>query len=128
MTAAVVSIEVSLSENGIQLNSFQVKLLANASTEWILSRSISIIYMLIKFLYYFKGGISTIVQDCIGKIMTLGELKQTLTRSGINLFPDEDAFCYCEGKFNLEACPRACPRASPRTCLSNIFSNEPQII
>lgn len=110
-----------MSENGIQLNSFQVKLLANASslTEWILSRSISIIYMLIKFLYYFKGGLSTIVQDCIGKIMTLGELKQTLTRSGINLFPDEDAFCYCEGKFILEACPRA----SPRTCLSFVQMN-----
>lgn len=33
--------------------------------------------------------------------MSFQELKRLLYKSGINLFPDKDAFCYCEGSFSF---------------------------
>lgn len=38
-----------------------------------------------------------IVQDKVGSTMTLQELRAILTSAAINLFPEDDAFCYSEG-------------------------------
>lgn len=66
LTAAIVSIELTVTAEGITLNSFQ-------------------------------GGVSSMVQNCVGIPMAFGDLCRILKRAGINLFPDDDAFCYCEG-------------------------------
>lgn len=67
LTAAIVSIELTATVEGVTLNSFQ-------------------------------GGVSSIVQNSIGIPMAFSEIVRILKRAGINLFPDGDAFCYCEGK------------------------------
>lgn len=41
---------------------------------------------------------TSIVQEEVGKKMTLLQLKNTLAKAAINLFPGDDAFCYTEGK------------------------------
>lgn len=46
-----------------------------------------------------KGGNSSIVQNAIGDNMTFDKFKDILMQAGINLFPDDDAFCYCEGMY-----------------------------
>lgn len=46
-----------------------------------------------------KGGTSSIVQEAVGQTMTLREFRNVLTRAAINLFPDQDAFCYTEGLY-----------------------------
>lgn len=52
------------------------------------------------FLYIFdKGGTAPPIQDAIGSTMSFDELKELLYKSGINLFPDKDAFCYCESNY-----------------------------
>lgn len=53
-------------------------------------------HILTEHLYFSKGGISSNVQNAIGESMTFERLKHILMQSGINLFPDDDAFCYCE--------------------------------
>lgn len=84
LTAAVISIDITITQKGIILNSFQ-------------------------------GGTSSLLQDTSDKIMSFDELKHLLFRAGVNLFPDEDAFCYCDGectnsmklfelKFNILTC------------------------
>lgn len=70
LTAAVISIEITITEKGIILNSFQ-------------------------------GGTSSLLQETSDKIMSFVELKHLLFRAGVNLFPDEDAFCYCDGKYRI---------------------------
>ncbi|XP_031626289.1 protein CASC1-like, partial [Contarinia nasturtii] len=65
LTASVVSIDITITETGLILNSFQ-------------------------------GGTAPPIQDAIGSTMSFQELKELLYKSGINLFPDKDAFCYCE--------------------------------
>ncbi|KAJ6632758.1 Dynein axonemal intermediate chain 7 like [Pseudolycoriella hygida] len=45
----------------------------------------------------FQGGTSTIIQDVIGKAMSFDDLKNIFTSAGVNLFPENDAFCYAEG-------------------------------
>lgn len=67
LTAAIVSIELTATVEGVTLSSFQ-------------------------------GGVSSIVQNSIGITMAFGEIVRILKRAGINLFPEDDAFCYCEGK------------------------------
>lgn len=42
---------------------------------------------------------SNIVQDILGLTLSFSQLKETLFRAAINLFPEEDAFCYTEGIF-----------------------------
>lgn len=46
-----------------------------------------------------KGGTSTIIQDVIGNNMSFDDLKDIFTSAGVNLFPEDDAFCYVEGWF-----------------------------
>lgn len=46
----------------------------------------------------FQGGISSMVQNCVGITMAFGELCRILKQAGINVFPEDDAFCYCESK------------------------------
>lgn len=48
---------------------------------------------------FFQGGISTIIQDVIGKTMSFQDLINIFTSAGVNLFPEDDAFCYAEGSF-----------------------------
>lgn len=45
---------------------------------------------------FLKGGTTPQIQDAIGTTMSFQELKRLLFKSGINLFPDKDVFCYCE--------------------------------
>lgn len=45
----------------------------------------------------FQGGSTQGITDMIGKTLSLGELKATLILSAVDIFPDEDAFCYTEG-------------------------------
>lgn len=45
----------------------------------------------------YQGGQTAIVQNLIGLTLTLEQLKDGLARAAINMFPDEDAFCYTEG-------------------------------
>lgn len=40
---------------------------------------------------------STIIQDVIGNTMSFDDLKNLFTSAGVNLFPEDDAFCYAEG-------------------------------
>lgn len=42
----------------------------------------------------YQGGLSTIVQDMVGQTLSLCQLKDGLARAAINMFPEEDAFCY----------------------------------
>lgn len=70
LTAAVISIELTITDKGIILNSFQ-------------------------------GGTSSLLQDTSDKVMSFVELKHLLCRAGVNLFPDEDAFCYCDGNCTI---------------------------
>lgn len=65
LTAAVVSVDVALTGEGVVLNSFQ-------------------------------GGTTTIVQNIVGAKLSLDELKKTLQKGGVNLFPEEDASHYCQ--------------------------------
>lgn len=53
--------------------------------------------ILCKFVNEQQGGTAPPVQDAVGSTMSFQELKELLYKSGINLFPDKDAFCYCEG-------------------------------
>lgn len=46
----------------------------------------------------YQGGMSNIVQDIIGLTLSFKQLKDTLFRAAINLFPEDDAFFYTEGK------------------------------
>ncbi|KAH8235955.1 hypothetical protein KR032_011364, partial [Drosophila birchii] len=45
----------------------------------------------------FQGGSTQIITDMIGKTLSLTELRATLILSAVDIFPDEDAFCYTEG-------------------------------
>ncbi|ALC49871.1 CG15373 [Drosophila busckii] len=45
----------------------------------------------------FQGGSTQGITEMIGKTMSLQELKATLILSAVDIFPDEDAFCYTEG-------------------------------
>ncbi|XP_030378327.1 axonemal 84 kDa protein [Scaptodrosophila lebanonensis] len=45
----------------------------------------------------FQGGSTQGITDMLGKTMSLAELKATLILSAVDIFPDEDAFCYTEG-------------------------------
>ncbi|XP_017083981.1 axonemal 84 kDa protein [Drosophila eugracilis] len=45
----------------------------------------------------FQGGSTQGITDMIGKTLSLTELKATLILSAVDIFPDEDAFCYTEG-------------------------------
>ncbi|KMZ10444.1 uncharacterized protein Dsimw501_GD17382 [Drosophila simulans] len=45
----------------------------------------------------FQGGSTQGITDMIGKTLSLAELKATLILSAVDIFPDEDAFCYTEG-------------------------------
>lgn len=45
----------------------------------------------------YQGGQSSIVQDLLGRTLCLDQLKEGLARAAINLFPEEDAFCYTDG-------------------------------
>nr|NP_573264.2 uncharacterized protein Dmel_CG15373, isoform D [Drosophila melanogaster]AAF48791.3 uncharacterized protein Dmel_CG15373, isoform D [Drosophila melanogaster] len=45
----------------------------------------------------FQGGSTQGITDMIGKTLSLSELKATLILSAVDIFPDEDAFCYTEG-------------------------------
>ncbi|EDW29664.1 GL14938 [Drosophila persimilis] len=45
----------------------------------------------------FQGGSTQGLTEMIGKTMSLSELKATLILSAVDIFPDEDAFCYTEG-------------------------------
>lgn len=44
---------------------------------------------------------SPIIQETIGKTVSFNELKDNLFRSGINLFPEADVFCYCDGNVQV---------------------------
>ncbi|XP_034477404.1 protein CASC1 [Drosophila innubila] len=45
----------------------------------------------------FQGGSTQGITEMIGKTLSLNELKATLILSAVDIFPDEDAFCYTEG-------------------------------
>ncbi|KAM8720390.1 hypothetical protein ACLKA7_006439 [Drosophila subpalustris] len=45
----------------------------------------------------FQGGSTVGITEMIGKTLSLNELKATLILSAVDIFPDEDAFCYTEG-------------------------------
>ncbi|SPP78549.1 blast:Axonemal 84 kDa protein [Drosophila guanche] len=45
----------------------------------------------------FQGGSTQGLTEMIGKTLSLSELKATLILSAVDIFPDEDAFCYTEG-------------------------------
>ncbi|EDW86416.2 uncharacterized protein Dwil_GK15179 [Drosophila willistoni] len=45
----------------------------------------------------FQGGSTQGITEMIGKTLSLSELKATLILSAVDIFPDEDAFCYTEG-------------------------------
>ncbi|XP_017045493.2 dynein axonemal intermediate chain 7 homolog [Drosophila ficusphila] len=45
----------------------------------------------------FQGGSTQGITEMIGKTLSLAELKATLILSAVDIFPDEDAFCYTEG-------------------------------
>ncbi|XP_043072312.1 dynein axonemal intermediate chain 7 [Drosophila grimshawi] len=45
----------------------------------------------------FQGGSTQVITDMLGKTLSLAELKATLILSAVDIFPDEDAFCYTEG-------------------------------
>ncbi|XP_037931726.1 uncharacterized protein LOC119666515, partial [Teleopsis dalmanni] len=45
----------------------------------------------------FQGGTTDAINDMIGKTLSLADLKATLISSAVDIFPDEDAFCYTEG-------------------------------
>ncbi|XP_030566711.1 protein CASC1 [Drosophila novamexicana] len=45
----------------------------------------------------FQGGSTQGITEMLGKTLSLAELKATLILSAVDIFPDEDAFCYTEG-------------------------------
>ncbi|EDW07762.1 dynein axonemal intermediate chain 7 isoform X1 [Drosophila mojavensis] len=60
----------------------------------------------------FQGGSTQGLTDMLGKTLSLSELKATLILSAVDIFPDEDAFCYtegsCEKNFVMEMHTYAC--------------------
>lgn len=48
-----------------------------------------------------QGGMSNIVQEIIGLMLSFKQLKDSLFRAAINLFPEKDAFCYTEGIYAI---------------------------
>lgn len=97
----MVSIELTVLNKGIILNSFQVKekiyeyeRIFRQNKETKLTLHIQTLISPASF----KGGVSTIIQDVIGKTMTFQDLKNIFTSAGVNLFPEDDAFCYAEGR------------------------------
>lgn len=87
LTASVVSLDITITESGIILNSFQVGCLISCFLKYLASNL---------NLNFLKGGTTPQIQDAIGTTMSFQELKRLLFKSGINLFPDKDVFCYCE--------------------------------
>lgn len=94
LTAAVVSIELTLTDKGVQLNSFQVIWVFIYSRRQPCTNRLLVLHFC--SMVIFQGGISPIIQDILSKTIPLCDLQSLLEKSGINLFPDEDAFCYCE--------------------------------
>ncbi|XP_055915568.1 dynein axonemal intermediate chain 7 isoform X2 [Eupeodes corollae] len=45
----------------------------------------------------FQGGTTDTITKMVGKILSLAELKSILIKCAVDIFPDEDAFCYTEG-------------------------------
>ncbi|XP_065363321.1 uncharacterized protein LOC135956697 [Calliphora vicina] len=45
----------------------------------------------------FQGGSTASINEMIGKTLSLDAIKQILISSAVDIFPDEDAFCYTEG-------------------------------
>ncbi|XP_055842573.1 dynein axonemal intermediate chain 7 [Episyrphus balteatus] len=45
----------------------------------------------------FQGGTTDTITKMVGKILSLTELKSILIKCAVDIFPDEDAFCYTEG-------------------------------
>lgn len=45
----------------------------------------------------FQGGNTDALNSMIGKTITLEKMKSILINASIDIFPDEDAFCYTEG-------------------------------
>ncbi|KNC28645.1 hypothetical protein FF38_04905 [Lucilia cuprina] len=45
----------------------------------------------------FQGGSTTAINEMIGKTLSLDAIKQILISSAVDIFPEEDAFCYTEG-------------------------------
>lgn len=45
----------------------------------------------------FQGGSTVAINEMIGKTLSLDAIKQILISSAVDIFPDEDAFCYTEG-------------------------------
>lgn len=65
-TASLISLDMTITEAGYTVNSFQ-------------------------------GGSTQVITDMLGKTLSLAQLKATLILSAVDIFPDEDAFCYTEG-------------------------------
>uniref|UniRef100_A0A1I8M1A6 CASC1 C-terminal domain-containing protein n=1 Tax=Musca domestica TaxID=7370 RepID=A0A1I8M1A6_MUSDO len=45
----------------------------------------------------FQGGSTTAINEMIGRTLSLEAIKEILISSAVDIFPDEDAFCYTEG-------------------------------
>lgn len=45
----------------------------------------------------FQGGTTDALTEMIGKTLSLTEFKSTLIGCAVDIFPEEDAFCYTEG-------------------------------
>lgn len=45
----------------------------------------------------FQGGNTDAINSMIGKTITLETMKSILINASIDIFPEEDAFCYTEG-------------------------------
>lgn len=68
-------------------------------TVFIPRSNVTDLFNIFDLLLIIKGGISTIIQDIIGKTISFEELKNIFTYAGLNLFPENDAYCYAEGEF-----------------------------
>lgn len=45
----------------------------------------------------FQGGFTDNLNEMIGKTLSFTEFKSILIEAAVDIFPDEDAFCYTEG-------------------------------
>ncbi|XP_037899532.1 dynein intermediate chain CFAP94, axonemal [Glossina fuscipes] len=45
----------------------------------------------------FQGGSTESISEMVGKTLPLDVIKQILIQSGVDIFPEEDTFCYTEG-------------------------------
>uniref|UniRef100_A0A1A9UEG3 Casc1 domain-containing protein n=1 Tax=Glossina austeni TaxID=7395 RepID=A0A1A9UEG3_GLOAU len=45
----------------------------------------------------FQGGSTESISEMVGKTLPLEVIKQILIQSGVDIFPEEDTFCYTEG-------------------------------